>query len=180
MPRCPLVKERLPLVAGVDNLQFLTLFEDCLSLKKLPHPRSSDWSVQEHKSPALWPKLVTTLVAHCSPSWPWVAVKLSRGLRDSLTSPSAQSCLASFLPQVLVWRAPSDKWPSEFDRLIPSLSLLVRNLTCHTCQNRMTCFLKNMGPLLEMSKNGTIIFKCYRKGALSGCCLYIILSSKFC
>ena len=32
MPRFPLKKERfIPLVAGEENLQFLTLFEDCLS-----------------------------------------------------------------------------------------------------------------------------------------------------
>lgn len=98
------------------NLQFLTLFEDCLSLKQLPHPRSSDWSTQEHQSPALWPKFVTTLVARCSPSWPWVAGKHSRGLHDSLTSPSAPSCLAS--PSLRYWCEEhpliNDRHPNSF------------------------------------------------------------------
>lgn len=61
-------RERLiPLVGGEDDLQLLILFKDCLSCRKLSCPRSNDWSIAEHKSPALQPKLMAALTGHCSP-----------------------------------------------------------------------------------------------------------------
>ena len=70
MSRYSLTKERLAPLIAEDDLQLLVFCEDCLSWRKLPCPKSNDWSITGHKSPALYlVQLMTTLMGHISEFW---------------------------------------------------------------------------------------------------------------